>query len=163
MFACSGVLFNHESPRRGLEFVTRKVSNAVAQIKLGLLDKMTIGNLDARRDWGFAGDYVRAMWMMLQAEQPHDYVIATGVSKSVRELVEVAFKVVGLDYHDYVIVDSSLFRPAEVDCLCGDSTPARKVLGWVPNVTFEELIQMMVEADLERNQKYSFEYAACLR
>jgi GDPmannose 4,6-dehydratase len=153
MFACSGILFNHESPRRGLEFVTRKVSNAVAQIKLGLLDKMTIGNLDAKRDWGFAGDYVRAMWMMLQAEQPGDYVIATGISKSVRELVDIAFKVVGKDYRDYVTVDSSLLRPAEVDYLCGDSSYARAKLGWEPNVVFERLVQMMVEADLQRNRQ----------
>jgi len=154
MFTCSGILFNHESPRRGLEFVTRKVSNTVAQIKLGLQDKMKIGNLDAKRDWGFAGDYVRAMWMMLQADQPQDYVIATGISKSVRELVDVAFKIVGLDYHDYVTVDSSLLRPAEVDYLCGDSSYARKELGWTPNVTFEQLVQMMVEEDLLRNRQH---------
>jgi GDPmannose 4,6-dehydratase len=158
MFACSGILFNHESPRRGLEFVTRKVSNAVAQIKLGFLDKMTIGNLDARRDWGFAGDYVRAMWMMLQADQPDDYVIATGVSKSVRELVDLAFKVVGLNYRDYVTVDPSLFRPAEVDYLCGDSSYARGKLGWAPDAAFEQLVQMMVEADLERNQPQTHQY-----
>jgi GDPmannose 4,6-dehydratase len=154
MFACSGILFNHESPRRGLEFVTRKVSNAVAQIKLGLLDKMTIGNLDAKRDWGFAGDYVRAMWMMLQADQPEDYVIASGISKSVRELVDVAFKTVSLDYHDYVTVDPSLLRPAEVDYLCGDSSYARQMLGWTPDVDFEQLVQMMVEADLRRNRRH---------
>jgi GDPmannose 4,6-dehydratase len=154
MFACSGILFNHESPRRGLEFVTRKVSNAVAQIKLGMLDKMTIGNMDAKRDWGFAGDYVRAMWMMLQAERPEDYVIATGVSKSVRELIETAFKIVDLDYHDYVTVDPSLFRPAEVDYLLGDSSYARKALGWVPDVDFEQLVQMMVEEDLRRNSRH---------
>jgi GDPmannose 4,6-dehydratase len=154
MFTCSGILFNHESPRRGLEFVTRKVSNAVAQIKLGLLDKMTIGNLDAKRDWGFAGDYVRAMWMMLQADAPEDYVIATGISKSVRELVDVAFKTIGLDYHDYVTVDPSLLRPAEVDYLCGDSNYARQKLGWTPDVDFEQLVQMMVEADLSRNRRH---------
>jgi GDPmannose 4,6-dehydratase len=154
MFACAGILFNHESPRRGLEFVTRKVSNAVAQIKLGLLDKMTIGNLDAKRDWGFAGDYVRAMWMILQQDQPEEYVIATGISKSVRELVDVAFKAVDLDYHDYVTVDSSLLRPAEVDYLCGDSSYARGKLGWKPDVAFEQLINMMVEADLHRNRRH---------
>jgi GDPmannose 4,6-dehydratase len=153
MFACSGILFNHESPRRGLEFVTRKVSNAVAQIKLGLLDKMMIGNLDAKRDWGFAGDYVRAMWLMLQADQPEDYVIATGISRSVRELIDVAFKTVGLDYHDYVAVDPALLRPAEVDYLCGDSTYGRNKLGWAPDVDFEQLVQMMVEADLRRNRR----------
>jgi GDPmannose 4,6-dehydratase len=155
MFACSGILFNHESPRRGLEFVTRKVSNAVAQIKLGLLDKMTIGNLDAKRDWGFAGDYVRAMWMMLQQDQPEDYVIATGISKSVRELVDVAFKTVDLDYHDYVSVDPALLRPAEVDYLCGDSSYARGKLGWKPEVTFEQLVKMMVEEDLQRNRRHT--------
>lgn len=152
MFACSGILFNHESPRRGLEFVTRKVSNAVAQIKLGLLDKLTIGNLDAKRDWGFAGDYVRAMWMMLQQENPGDYVVATGVSKSVRELVDTAFRVVDLDYRDHVTVDPALFRPAEVDYLCGDSSYARSKLGWSPDVTFEQLVEMMVNRDLEKNR-----------
>jgi GDPmannose 4,6-dehydratase len=153
MFACSGILFNHESPRRGLEFVTRKVSDSVAKIKLGLLDKMTIGNLNAKRDWGFAGDYVRAMWMMLQQDQPEDYVIATGISKSVRELVDVAFKTVDLDYRDYVIVDSSLLRPADVDYLCGDSSYARGKLGWKPDVAFEQLVNMMVEEDLRRNRR----------
>ena len=154
MFACSGILFNHESPRRGLEFVTRKVSNAVAQIKLGLLDKMTIGNLNAKRDWGFAGDYVRAMWLMLQADQPQDFVIATGVSKSVRELIDIAFKAVDLDYHDYVTVDPALLRPAEVDFLCGDSSVAREKLGWKPDVDFEQLVNMMVEEDLRRNRRH---------
>jgi GDPmannose 4,6-dehydratase len=154
MFACSGILFNHESPRRGLEFVTRKVSNSVAQIKLGMLGKMMIGNLDAKRDWGFAGDYVRAMWMMLQEDQPEDYVIATGISRSVEELIDVAFKIVGMDYHDYVTVDPSLLRPAEVDYLCGDSSYARKKLGWAPDVAFEQMIQMMVEEDLRRNRRH---------
>ncbi len=163
MFACSGILFNHESPRRGLEFVTRKVSNAVAQIKLGLLDKMTIGNLDAKRDWGFAGDYVRAIWLMLQADAPEDYVIATGISKSVRDLVDVAFKTVGLNYHDYVVVDPSLLRPAEVDYLCGDSSYARPKLGWKPDVDFERLVQMMVEADLRRNRRHLLANEADLR
>lgn len=153
MFACSGILFNHESPRRGLEFVTRKVSNAVAQIKLGLLDQLKVGNLDAKRDWGFAGDYVRAMWMMLQQEQPEDYVIATGISKSVRELIDVAFQTVGLDYHDYVTVDPSLLRPAEVDYLCGDASYAERKLGWKPEVSFEQLVHMMVEEDLRRNRR----------
>ena len=154
MFACSGILFNHESPRRGLEFVTRKVSDSVAKIKLGLLDKMTIGNLNAKRDWGFAGDYVRAMWLMLQQDQPEDYVISTGISKSVRELVDVAFKAVDLDYHDYVTVDPSLLRPAEVDYLCGDSSYARQKLGWKPDVAFEQLVNMMVESDLRRNRRH---------
>jgi len=153
MFACSGILFNHESPRRGLEFVTRKVSNAVAQIKLGLLDKMTIGNMNAKRDWGFAGDYVRAMWMMLQANEPKDYVVATGVSKSVRELVETAFHYVGLDWQNYVVVDPSLLRPAEVDYLCGDSSHVRKELGWAEDVDFEHLVHMMVEEDLRRQRR----------
>lgn len=163
MFACSGILFNHESPRRGLEFVTRKVSDAVAQIKLGLLDKMTIGNLDARRDWGFAGDYVRAMWMMLQQDRPDDYVIATGVSKSVRELVDTAFRVVNLDYRDYVTVDTSLLRPAEVDYLCGDSSYAREKLNWSPDTDFEQLVQMMVEEDLERHRRHSYAREAGVR
>lgn len=163
MFACSGILFNHESPRRGLEFVTRKVSNAVAQIKLGLLDKMTIGNLDAKRDWGFAGDYVRAMWLMLQADAPEDYVIATGTSHSVRDLVDIAFKTVGMDYHDHVTVDPSLLRPAEVDYLCGDSSYARPKLGWKPDVDFEQLVQMMVEADLRRNRRHILACEADLR
>ena len=163
MFACSGILFNHESPRRGLEFVTRKVSDSVAKIKLGLLDKMTIGNLDAKRDWGFAGDYVRAMWLMLQQDQPDDYVIATGISKSVRDLVDVAFKAVELDYHDYVTVDPALLRPAEVDYLCGDSSYAREKLGWKPEVAFEQLINMMVEADLDRNRRLMITCEAGLR
>ena len=163
MFACSGILFNHESPRRGLEFVTRKVSDAVAQIKLGLLDKMTIGNLDARRDWGFAGDYVRAMWMMLQQDRPDDYVIATGVSKSVRELVDTAFRVVNLDYRDYVTVDTSLLRPAEVDYLCGDSSYAKEKLNWSPDTDFEQLVQMMVEEDLERHRRHSYAREAGVR
>ena len=154
MYACSGILFNHESPRRGLEFVTRKVSNAVARIKLGLQKNMSIGNLEAKRDWGFAGDYIRAMWMMLQQDEPRDYVVATGISKSVRELVDTAFKVAGLDYRKYVVVDPALLRPAEVDYLCGDSSEARKALGWVPEVGFEQLIEMMVEADLQRYQRH---------
>jgi GDPmannose 4,6-dehydratase len=135
----------------------------VAKIKLGLLDKMTIGNLDAKRDWGFAGDYVRAMWLMLQQDQPDDYVIATGISKSVRDLVDVAFKAVELDYHDYVTVDPALLRPAEVDYLCGDSSYAREKLGWKPEVAFEQLINMMVEADLDRNRRLMITCEAGLR
>src|SRR5688572_7236653 len=150
MFAVSGMLFNHESPRRGLEFVTRKVSDGVARIKLGLTDTLPIGNLDARRDWGFAGDYVRAMWAMLQQDRADDYVIATGVSHSVRELIEIAFARAGLDWQQYVRVDQALLRPAEVDHLLGDSSKARAELGWQPQVDFRQLIEMMVDADLER-------------
>jgi GDPmannose 4,6-dehydratase len=150
MFAVSGMLFNHESPRRGLEFVTRKVSNGVARIKLGLADTLSIGNLDAHRDWGFAGDYVRAMWLMLQQERADDYVIATGVSHSVRELVEIAFARVGLDWQQHVRVDPALLRPAEVDHLLGDASKARTQLGWTPQVDFRRLVEMMVDADLER-------------
>ena len=150
LFAVSGMLFNHESPRRGIEFVTRKVSDGVARIKLGLTDSLPIGNLDAQRDWGFAGDYVRAMWLMLQQDQPDDYVIATGVCHSVRELVDIAFARVGLDWQKYVRVDPALLRPAEVDHLLGDSSKARKVLGWSPQVDFRQLIEMMVDADLQR-------------
>ncbi len=148
MHATSGILFNHESPRRGLEFVTRKVTHAVARIVLGLQDHVALGNLDARRDWGFAGDYVQAMWMMLQQDQPDDYVIATGETHSVQELVEVAFGHVGLDWHDYVRQDPRFMRPAEVDLLVGDASKAGKRLGWEPRVRFEELIKMMVDADL---------------
>jgi GDPmannose 4,6-dehydratase len=150
IFAVSGILFNHESPRRGLEFVTRKVTDGVARIKLGLTDQLGLGNLDARRDWGFAGDYVRAMWLMLQQEKADDYVIATGVSHSVRELVEVAFRHVGLDWQKYVRLDPAFLRPAEVDHLIGDAGKARRVLGWEPEVSFEQLIAMMVDADLAR-------------
>ena len=150
LFACSGILFNHESPRRGLEFVTRKVSYGVARIKLGLDNELRLGNLEARRDWGYAGDYVRAMWLMLQQDEPDDYVIATGETHSVRELCEVAFSYVGLDYRDFVRVDPQYFRPAEVDLLVGDASKARAKLGWRPTVSFQELVQMMVEADLER-------------
>jgi GDPmannose 4,6-dehydratase len=144
------MLFNHESPRRGLEFVTRKVSHGVARIKLGLTDTLPIGNLDARRDWGFAGDYVRAMWAMLQQDRADDYVIATGVSHSVRDLIEIAFARVGLDWQKHVRVDQALLRPAEVDHLLGDSSKARAELGWQPQVDFKQLIEMMVDADLER-------------
>jgi GDPmannose 4,6-dehydratase len=152
LFACSGVLFNHESPRRGLEFVTRKVTDAVARIKLGLADSLPLGNLDAHRDWGFAGDYVRAMWLMMQQDQPDDYVIATGVSHSVRELAEIAFGHVGLDWQKYVRIDPKLLRPAEVDHLIGDPSKARAVLGWEPTVDFRGLVTMMVDADLKRVQ-----------
>jgi GDPmannose 4,6-dehydratase len=149
LFAVSGMLFNHESPRRGLEFVTRKVTDGVARIKLGLADSLSIGNLDAQRDWGFAGDYVRAMWLMLQQDQPDDYVIATGISHSVRELIETAFARVGLDWQNHVRVDPALLRPAEVEHLLGDCTKARVELGWTPGVTFKQLVEMMVDADLD--------------
>jgi GDPmannose 4,6-dehydratase len=150
LFAVSGMLFNHESPRRGLEFVTRKITDAVARIKLRLADSLSLGNLDAQRDWGFAGDYVRAMWLMLQQERADDFVIATGVSHSVRDAVEVAFGHVGLDWQKYVRLDPKLIRPAEVEHLIGDSTKAKKQLGWTPSVDFSGLIKMMVDADLER-------------
>jgi len=148
IFACSGILFNHESPRRGLEFVTRKVTNAVARIKLGLQQELRMGNLDAKRDWGFAGDYVEAMWLMLQQEQAEDYVIATGETHSIRELLEIAFNHVGLNYKEYVVVDPKFIRPAEVDLLCGDATKAKKVLGWKQKINFEQLIKMMVDHDI---------------
>ncbi|MBA2288453.1 MAG: GDP-mannose 4,6-dehydratase [Ktedonobacteraceae bacterium] len=151
MFACSGILFNHESPRRGLEFVTRKISRAVARIKLGLQENLVLGNMDAQRDWGFAGDYVEAMWLMLQQETPEDYVIATGTTHSVRDFVKTAFACVGIDdWQRYVEVDPHLFRPAEVDQLIGDASKARQRLGWRPRVTFEELVRMMVENDLQQ-------------
>ncbi|MBX3047347.1 MAG: GDP-mannose 4,6-dehydratase [Anaerolineales bacterium] len=150
MYAVSGILFNHESPRRGLEFVTRKVSHNVARIKHGLQKTLPMGNLDAQRDWGFAGDYVEAMWMMLQREQPDDFVIGTGVTQSVRRLCELAFGRVGLDYKDFVTSDESLFRPAEVDLLIADPTKAKTTLGWEPKVDFETLVNMMVDADMER-------------
>jgi GDPmannose 4,6-dehydratase len=150
LFACSGILFNHESPRRGIEFVTRKVTDGVARIKLGLEKKLMLGNRDACRDWGFSGDYVRAMWLMLQQDQPDDYVIATGEAHSVQELVEVAFGHVGLDWEKYVGVDERYLRPAEVDHLIGDPAKAKKALGWEPTVDFRGLVQMMVDADVER-------------
>jgi GDPmannose 4,6-dehydratase len=150
IYACSGILFNHESPRRGLEFVTRKVTDGVARIKLGMADTLGLGNLDACRDWGFAGDYVRAMWLMLQQDEPDDYVIATGVAHSVKELVETAFGHAGLDWKRHVVIDPAFLRPAEVDHLIGDSSKARRVLGWEPSVTFERLIAMMVDADIAR-------------
>ena len=150
LFAVSGILFNHESPRRGLEFVTRKVSDGVARIKLGLTDSLSLGNLDAHRDWGFAGDYVRAMWAMLQQEKPSDYVVSTGVSHSVRDLVETAFTHVGLDWRSHVRTDTDLLRPAEVEHLIGDSSKAGLELKWKPLVKFHELVRMMVDADLVR-------------
>lgn len=153
MFAVSGILFNHESPRRGLEFVTRKITNAVARIKLGLQDELRMGNLDARRDWGFAGDYVKAMWLMLQQEEPDDYVVATGETHSVREFLELAFNHVGItDWEKYVKLDPRYFRPAEVDLLVGDPSKAKHKLGWEPSVSLPELVSMMVEADLVFNK-----------
>jgi GDPmannose 4,6-dehydratase len=150
LFACSGILFNHESPRRGLEFVSRKVTNGAARIKLGKQTELRMGNLDARRNWGFAGDYVRAMWMMLQEDQPDDYVVGTEYSPTVRELVELSFLHAGLgDYQKYVVIDEAFMRPAEVNRLQADSTKAREKLGWEPEVSFEQLIEMMVKADLE--------------
>jgi len=149
IFACSGILFNHESPRRGKEFVTRKISYGVARIKHGKQKKLHLGNLNASRDWGFAGDYVEAMWLMLQQDKPDDYVIATGESHTVKEFAEIAFKRVGLNWKDYVVVDKKLFRPAEVDYLLGDSSKGRRVLGWKPRVNFKQLVEMMVDADME--------------
>jgi GDPmannose 4,6-dehydratase len=148
LHATSGILFNHEGPRRGLEFVTRKISNAVAKIKLGLADELRLGNLDAKRDWGYAGDYVEAMWLMLQQDQPDDYVVATGETHSVREFCELAFNRVGLDWEKYVVVDEKYFRPAEVDLLVGDSSKARRVLDWEPQTSFESLVHLMVDADV---------------
>ncbi len=150
LFTCSGILFNHESPRRGLEFVTRKVTYHVAKIKLELANEIRIGNLDSQRDWGFAGDYVRAMWLMLQQDAPDDFVVATGKTHSVQRLLEVAFAHVGLNWRDYAVQDPRFMRPAEVDLLIGDPAKAREKLGWQPEVSFEELIGMMVEADLKK-------------
>ncbi|HEX7377909.1 MAG TPA: GDP-mannose 4,6-dehydratase, partial [Pirellulales bacterium] len=147
-YACSGILFNHESPRRGLEFVTRKITHAVAKIKLGLARELRLGNLQARRDWGFAGDYVRAMWLMLQQRQADDYVIGTGETHSVEEFVSAAFDYVGLDWHDYVVVDPKFHRPAEVDLLLSDPSKAQRLLAWQPKVGFRQLVTMMVDADL---------------
>lgn len=152
LYAVSGILFNHESPRRGLEFVTRKVTDGVAQIKTGKAKELRLGNLEAKRDWGFAGDYVRAMWLMLQQPEPSDFVIATGETRSVRELVEVAFGSVGLKWQDYVKIDERFMRPAEVDLLVGDPSRAKKILGWKPEVSFEQMIEMMVRSDLERHK-----------
>lgn len=153
LFACSAIGFNHESPRRGLEFVTRKVTHQVAKIKCGLANKLKMGNIDAKRDWGFAGDFVYAMWLILQQSQPDDYVLATGKMHSVRELLEIAFGAVGLNWQDHVEIDPKLIRPAEVDHLCGDASKAREKLGWTPKTTFEEMIRMMVESDLAQLQK----------
>ena len=150
LFAVSGILFNHESPRRGREFVSRRISDGAARIALGLADRLALGNLDARRDWGFAGDYVRAMWLMLQSEQPNDYVVATGVQHSVREMCEIAFGRVGLDYGAHVVSDPALLRPAEVDQLLGDASRARDELGWTPRTDFRQLVETMVDSDLER-------------
>src|SRR5829696_2781289 len=153
LFAVSGILFNHESPRRGLEFVTRKVTDGVARIKLGLADHLSLGNLDACRDWGFAGDYVQAMWLMLQQDAADDYVIATGVSHSVQQLVELAFGHAGLDWQKYVKQDPRFLRPAEVDLLIGDPSKAKGALGWTPEIDFERLVKMMVDADIERQSR----------
>ena len=153
LFACSGILFNHESPRRGLEFVTHKVTHGAAKIKLGMDDELRLGNLESQRDWGYVGDYVEAMWLMLQQDEPDDYVIATGKTHSVRELCEVTFGYLGLDYRDYVVSDPKFYRPAEVDQLVGDAGKARRVLGWEPRVSFEELIHIMVDADMEALQR----------
>lgn len=154
LYAVSGILFNHESERRGKEFVTRKVSDGVARIKLGLARELRLGNLDARRDWGFAGDYVRAMWLMMQQPVADDFVIATGVTRSVRDFVEAAFSVVGLNWQDHVVVDPRYYRPAEVDLLIGDASKAQKALGWQPETSFEQLVERMVVADLERLRPY---------
>ena len=150
LFACSGILFNHESPRRGKEFVTRKITDAVARIKLGTQKELRMGNLDAKRDWGFAGDYVRAMWMMLQQDKADDYVVATGETHSVRKFLEIAFAHVGLNYEDYVVVDPEFIRPAEVELLLGNPAKAQAQLGWKPKVSFEQLVTMMVDADMDR-------------
>lgn len=150
LFACAGILFNHESPRRGREFVTRKITHGVARIKCGLDQELRLGNLDSRRDWGHAGDYVRAMWMMLQQDEPDDYVIATGTSRTIGEFCEIAFAHAGLDWRQYVVVDERFLRPAEVHTLLGDATKAREKLGWEPEVGFEEMVQQMVEADLDQ-------------
>ena len=150
LFACSGILFNHESPRRGKEFVTRKITDAVARIKLGTLKELRMGNLDAKRDWGFAGDYVRAMWLMLQQDVADDFVVATGETHSVRKFLEIAFAHVGLNYEDYVVIDPEFIRPAEVELLLGNPAKAKAQLGWQPNVSFEQLVTRMVDADLDR-------------
>ena len=149
LFACNGILFNHESPRRGFEFVTRKITHTVAKIKLNLAKELRLGNLEAKRDWGYAGDYVKAMWFMLQQDEPDDYMIATGETRSVKEFAELAFEYVGLDWKKYVVIDEKLYRPAEVYELCGDSSKARKKLGWEPKVNFEQMVKMMVDEDLK--------------
>jgi len=154
IFACNGILFNHESPLRGLEFVTRKITNSVVKIKLGLQSELRLGNLETRRDWGYAPEYVKAMWLVMQHEKPDDYVIATGETHSVREFVEEAFKVVGLDWRRYVKADQRLLRPLDVSHLCGDAKKAEQALGWKPKVSFQKLVEIMVKADMERWQKY---------
>jgi GDPmannose 4,6-dehydratase len=153
LFAVSGILFNHESPRRGLEFVTRKITDGVARIKLGLAGSLPMGNLDAARDWGFAGDYVRAMWLMLQQPSPDDYVVATGVAHTVRQFAEIAFSSVGLNYQNYIQTDPAFLRPAEVDQLLGDPSKANRALGWKPETSFHQMIEEMVQADLSRYRK----------
>ncbi|MCK5281785.1 MAG: GDP-mannose 4,6-dehydratase [Nanoarchaeota archaeon] len=153
MFACNGILFNHESPRRGIEFVTRKITDGVARIKHGLQKELRLGNLDSKRDWGFAGDYVEAMWLMLQHDKPDDYVISTGETHSVKEFCEIAFKRAGLDYKDYVKVDKKFYRPAEVNLLLGDAAKAKKILKWEPKVSFKQLVEMMADADLKRYEE----------
>jgi len=153
LFACSGILFNHESPLRGLEFVTRKISNGVARIKLGLQKELRLGNLDSLRDWGFAGDYVRAMWMMLNHDAPDDYVVATGEKHSVKDFARTAFEYVGLNWEDHVVVDPKFLRPAEVNTLCGDASKIRETLGWKPEVSFQQLVQRMVDTDLKRAER----------
>jgi GDPmannose 4,6-dehydratase len=160
LFACSGILFNHESPRRGESFVTRKVTLGAARIKEGLQRKLVMGNLDAKRDWGFAGDYVRAMWMMLQQDRPDDYIVATGETHSVREFLEAAFGALDLDYREFVEFDAKYTRPSEVDVLLGDASKALKVLGWEPEVDFSSLVKMMIEHDLElaRREKFALGY-----
>lgn len=152
LFACNGILFNHESPRRGFEFVTRKITSTVAKIKLGLENELRLGNLEAKRDWGFSGDYVKAMWLMLQQDEPDDYVIATNETHSVKEFVDLAFSCAGLDWKDYVVIDERFFRPAEVQLLMGDYSKGEKKLGWKPTVKFEELVKMMVEADMKNGE-----------
>jgi GDPmannose 4,6-dehydratase len=154
IFACSGILFNHESPRRGRQFVTRKVTEGVARIKKGLARELRLGNLDAKRDWGFAGDYVQAMWLMLQQPQADDYVVASGETHSVRELCEIAFARVGLDWREHVVVDPAFVRPAEVDLLIGDAAKARRVLGWTPKHSFRQLVEMMVDADMGERRRF---------
>lgn len=152
MYACSGILFNHESPRRGIDFVTRKVTDAVAKIKLGIQDKLHLGNLDSKRDWGFAGDYVKAMWLMLQQDEPDDFVIATGETHTVKEFVEIAFEHVGLNWQEHVVQDPQFIRPAEVDILLGDPSKAKQKLKWEPQITFEQLVKMMVDQDLKKHK-----------
>ncbi len=156
VFACNGILFNHESPRRGETFVTRKITKALARVKHGLQKKIYLGNIESKRDWGFAGDYVEAMWLMLQQDKPDDYVIATGETRSVKEFLEEAFRYVGLDWKEYVEIDQRYFRPTDVDCLIGDSTKARKILNWEPKIKFKELVRMMVDADMELVRKYVY-------